>query len=146
MHSLKNPSFFSRPSSRPTSPAPVPPSRPDSGLGGPTVDARSRPLHKLSLSTFRRPSPSPAPAAAPAPLVRDGSYLETLSLKLSEAVSKALAQNDVAGPATTGIKRPIPPGRGSALGALISAYVTIIVNISLNSFSHKLQRAKSSSE
>ncbi|KAJ3756870.1 hypothetical protein EV360DRAFT_47169 [Lentinula raphanica] len=116
MHSLKNPLLF-RPSSRPTSPAP--PSRPDSGIGM----ERSRPLTKLSLNNLRRASPAPLPNAAPAPhtLIQDGSYLEMLSLKLSEAVSKAVSQpsgtpamNDVVGG-----KKPLPSGRGGALGALI---------------------------
>ncbi|KAJ3988887.1 hypothetical protein F5890DRAFT_1453021 [Lentinula detonsa] len=116
MHSLKNPLSF-RPSSRPTSPAP--PSRPDSGIGM----ERSRPLTKLSLNNLRRASPAPMPSSTPAPhtLVQDGSYLEMLSLKLSEAVSKAVTQpsgtpamNDVVGG-----KKPIPSGRGGALGALI---------------------------
>ncbi|KAE9408569.1 hypothetical protein BT96DRAFT_953866 [Gymnopus androsaceus JB14] len=118
MHSLKNPLSF-RPSSRPTSPAPPPPSRPDSGIGM----ERSRPLTKLSLNNLRRASPAPAPSPLPVPLtlVQDGSYLEMLSLKLSEAISKAVTQpsgsptmNDVVGG-----KRPIPNGRGSALGTLI---------------------------
>ncbi|KII92130.1 hypothetical protein PLICRDRAFT_36919 [Plicaturopsis crispa FD-325 SS-3] len=127
MHALKAPSFF-RPASRPSSPAPtgtsgsVPPSRPDSGLG---FERSARPLNKLSLSSFRRPSPAPAPTPLPAPqpLVQDGSYLEVWSLKLSEAVSKALAQPT--GPAASneqlGGKRPIPAGRGRALGTLIAS-------------------------
>jgi hypothetical protein len=78
------------------------------------------------MSTFRRPSPaaSSTPAATtPVPLVQDGSYLETLSLKLSEAVSKTLAQPPAQAAATNDVlngKRPIPAGRGQALGALIS--------------------------
>ncbi|KAJ3511222.1 hypothetical protein NLJ89_g4223 [Agrocybe chaxingu] len=102
MNVLKNPSFF-RPTSRPSSPAPGSvPSRTDSNQG---AERTSRPLNKLSL-------------------IQDGSYLEMLSLKLSEAVSKALAQpsgpplavnEQVAG------KRPIPQGRGLALGALIAS-------------------------
>lgn len=63
-----------------------------------------------------------AAAQVATPLVQDGSYLEVLSLKLSEAVTKALAQP--AGPALPceqlGGKRPIPAGRGHALGAFIS--------------------------
>ncbi|ESK91046.1 hypothetical protein Moror_16351 [Moniliophthora roreri MCA 2997] len=121
MHALKNPSFF-RPASRPTSPSPAaPPSRPDSGVGF----ERSRPLNRLSLNSFRRSSPAPAPnaVAPPATLVQDGSYLEMLSLKLSEAVSKALVQPS--GPVTAsdvvGGRRPIPAGRGHALGALITS-------------------------
>lgn len=55
--------------------------------------------------------------------MQDGSYLEILSLKLSEAVSKAFVQPS--GPAATielvGGKRPVPAGRGRALGALIAS-------------------------
>jgi len=88
---------------------------------------RSRPLNKLSLNTFRKPSPapSPQPSPVPAPLVQDGSYLEMLSLKLSEAVSKALAQPTGPAPLNEQVsgRRPVPPGRGQALGALIKSYV-----------------------
>ncbi|KAJ6602169.1 hypothetical protein B0H10DRAFT_2230278 [Mycena sp. CBHHK59/15] len=121
INSIKAPSFF-RPTSRPSSPAPLA-TRPES------VERTARPLTKLSsLSNFRRPSPAPNPPSpiAPATLVQDGSYLETLALKLSEAVSKALAQptgpsivNDLVGG-----KRPIPAGRGKALGALIASELT----------------------
>lgn len=85
----------------------------------------ARPLNMLSLSTFRRASPAPIPVVTPAPvtLVQDGSYLETLSLKLSEAVSKVFAQPS--GPAAANDqvagKRPVPAGRGHALGALIAS-------------------------
>ncbi|KAJ7078869.1 hypothetical protein B0H15DRAFT_788476 [Mycena belliarum] len=120
INSIKAPSFF-RPTSRPSSPAPLAPTpRSD------PVERTPRPLTKLSsLSNFRRPSPAPNPPSlvTPVPLVQDGSYLETLALKLSEAVSKALAQpigpsvvNDVVGG-----KRPIPTGRGKALGTLIAS-------------------------
>ena len=123
MNVLKNPSFF-RPTSRPSSPAPVPLSRSDSGLGGERV---SRPLNKLSLGSFRRASPAPTPTSPspPIPLVQDGSYLEMLSLKLSEAVSKALAQPTGPAPANEQVagRRPIPAGRGHALGALIASWV-----------------------
>jgi hypothetical protein len=133
MNVLKHPSFF-RPMSRPSSPAPVatppvtaPPSRPDSSLG---LDRAPRPLNKLSLSNFRRPSPAPSavPAPTPATLVQDGTYLEMLSLKLSEAVSKALAQPTGPAAASEQVagRRPIPQGRGHALGALIASYVSLI--------------------
>jgi hypothetical protein len=123
MHALtlKNPSFF-WPASRPTSPAPGSP-RPDQGTG---YERSAHPLNKLSLSTFRRASaPTPIPTATPAPatLVQDGSYLEMLNLKLSEAVSKTFVQPS--GPAIAnelvGGKRPVPAGRGRALGALIAS-------------------------
>ncbi|KAF9016098.1 hypothetical protein BDZ89DRAFT_1141699 [Hymenopellis radicata] len=122
MHAIKTPSFF-RPASRPSSPAPAPaPSRPDSGIGM----ERSRPFNKLSLTTFRRASPAPGPPAtnnAPAPLIQDGSYLEMLGLKLSEAVSKAIAQPNGPPAAYEQVsgRRPLPSGRGHALGTLIAS-------------------------
>lgn len=125
MNVLKTPSLF-RPSSRPSSPAPaLAPLRLESGQ---PLERQSRPLNKLSLSNLiRQPSsqpPSPAPIAAP--LVQDGSYLEMLSLKLSEAVSKALAPS--VGPPSaneqTTARRSIPAGRGVALGSLIASYVS----------------------
>ncbi|KAG1751651.1 uncharacterized protein EDB91DRAFT_619054 [Suillus paluster] len=118
MISFKHPNLF-RPNSRPASPNP--PSRPESGT---VLERTSRPLNKLSFSGFKRPS-SLMSVSSPPPtlLVQDGSYLEALSLKLSEAVSKALAQP--AGPASVGElvggRRPIPPGRGQVLGLLISS-------------------------
>ncbi|CAK5265708.1 unnamed protein product [Mycena citricolor] len=121
INAIKAPSFL-RPTSRPSSPAPPAASNPRSE----SMERAARPLTKLSsLSNFRRPSPAsgPPPTPAPVPLVQDGSYLETLALKLSEAVSKALA-NPV-GPLGTNDavngKRPIPTGRGRALGSFISA-------------------------
>jgi hypothetical protein len=125
MHALtlKNQSFF-RPASRPTSPASGLPSRPDSGIG---FERTAHPLNRLSLSTFRRALPAPTPTAIPVlpTLVQDGSYLEMLNLKLSEAVSKAFVQPS--GPATANElvcgKRPVPAGRGRALGALIASCV-----------------------
>lgn len=113
MNVLKNPSFF-RPSSRPSSPAPaLVPSRPES----------TRPLNKLSNFIRQSPTPVASPVPNHAPLVQDGSYLEMLSLKLSEAVSKALMQP--AGPSSANEqvpgKRPIPRGRGTFLGSLIAS-------------------------
>ena len=55
--------------------------------------------------------------------MQDGSYLEALSLKLSEAVSKALAQPSGPAGELLGGRRPIPAGRGQALGLLIASYV-----------------------
>ncbi|KAF8070332.1 hypothetical protein FPV67DRAFT_1012825 [Lyophyllum atratum] len=127
MNVLKHPSFF-RPSSRPSSPpfmtssVSPPTSRPGSSNG---LERGPRSLNKLSLSNFRRPSPAPGAAGntVPTTLVQDGTYLEMLSLKLSEAVSKSLAQPT--GPAAANEqlsgKRPIPQGRGHALGALIAS-------------------------
>ena len=126
MYGLKTTTSLFRPSSRPTSPTPV--TRTDAPLAAERV---ARPLSKLSLASFRRPSPSPAsvPTAPPSTVVQDGSFMEVLSLKLSEAVSKALAQP--AGPAAPGEslagRRPIPAGRGRALGILIVSYVLPVV-------------------
>jgi len=124
INALKHPSFF-RPASRPASPVSQPPStpssRPNSSHG---TDRQPRSLNRISLNNFRRSPVGPLNAPL-APLVQDGSYLEVLSLKLSEAVSKALAQPT--GPATmqeqVAGKRPIPQGRGRVLGALIASFV-----------------------
>ncbi|KAL4254242.1 hypothetical protein ABKN59_002879 [Abortiporus biennis] len=116
MHALKTPSFL-RPSSRPTSPSPAL-TRPE----GVVSDRPSR-TSMLSFSTFKR-SASPLTRAS-TPLVQDGSYMEVLNLRLSEAVSKALAHP--AGPGAPheiyNGRRPIPPGRGRALGDLISSEI-----------------------
>ncbi|KDR75334.1 hypothetical protein GALMADRAFT_547826 [Galerina marginata CBS 339.88] len=127
MNVLKTPSFF-RPSSRPSSPAPalIPP-RPESSQG---PERQSRPLNKLSLTNFIRQNSSQAPSPLPnhALLTQDGSYLEMLSLKLSEAVVKALAQPT--GPPAINEqpsgKRPIPQGRGLALGALLASELNAV--------------------
>lgn len=125
---LETPSFF-RPLSRPSSPAPpVVPLRLESGQ---PLERHSRSLNKLSLSNLIRQPSSRAPSPTPtAPLlVQDGSYLEMLSLKLSEAVSKALAPPIGPPSATEQIeaRRLIPPGRGIALGSLIASYVTFVL-------------------
>ncbi|KAH6914183.1 hypothetical protein BKA70DRAFT_657270 [Coprinopsis sp. MPI-PUGE-AT-0042] len=121
INALKNPSFF-RPMSRPASPAPnTPAAQVDSTT---TPDKATHPLtNKLSLNTFRRPTPTPlTPVPAPS-LIQDGTYLEMLSLKFSEAVSKALAQpSGPVNPAEVLVgKRPLPAGRGSTLGSVIAS-------------------------
>ncbi|KAF8904367.1 hypothetical protein CPB84DRAFT_1677305 [Gymnopilus junonius] len=132
MNVLRNPSFF-RPSSRPSSPAPaLAPSRGDSN------QSLARPPNKLSLTNFIRqtPSQSSSQASIHAPLIQDGSYLEMLSLKLSEAVSKALAQPT--GPPVVNEqfpgKRLIPQGRGLNLGSLIASELNAVHD---NSHLHK---------
>ncbi|KAG0706081.1 hypothetical protein DFH29DRAFT_980572 [Suillus ampliporus] len=118
MISFKNPNLF-RPNSRPTSPNP--PSRPESGM---VLERTPRPLNKLSFSGFKRsPSLMSASSTPPALLVQDGSYLQALSLKLSEAVSKALAQPTGPVPVSelVGGRRSIPAGRGHVLGLLIAS-------------------------
>ncbi|KAF8497672.1 hypothetical protein JB92DRAFT_3084651 [Gautieria morchelliformis] len=90
-----------------------------------TRSASRGPLNRLTLASRKRPSatPSPPPPTTPT-LVQDGSYLEALGLKLSNAVSKALAQPT--GPPTPSEvawngRRALPKGRGDTLGALIGA-------------------------
>ena len=105
---------------------PIVPLRLESGQ---PLERQSRTLNRLSLSNLIRPPSSrpqsPTPKATP--LVQDGSYLEMLSLKLSEAVSKALAPP--IGPPSANeqleARRIIPTGRGIALGSLIASYVTL---------------------
>ena len=80
-----------------------------------------------TLAKLRRLSPPTTPAPQPTPpptLVQDGSYLQTLGLKLNGAISRALAP--VLGGGTDSLKgrRPLPSARGRALGALISRYVS----------------------
>lgn len=120
MNVLKTPSFF-----RPSSPAPA--LRPEAGQ---PLDRHSRPSNKLSLSNLIRQSPSQSPSPSPtpklSPLVQDGSYLEMLSLKLSEAVSKALAPPIIGPPSANEqieARRFIPAGRGIAFGSLVASYV-----------------------
>ena len=125
MYTLKAPSFL-RPASRPSSPSPTP-ARPDTAT---PVDRSSRPS-VLSFSSFKRtasPLTRPSSSTPFAPLVQDGSYMESLNLKLSEAVSKTLAQ-----PAGPGVptellngRRPIPAGRGRAFADLIVSYALLI--------------------
>ncbi|KIJ49581.1 hypothetical protein M422DRAFT_27948, partial [Sphaerobolus stellatus SS14] len=131
MHALRTPSFF-RPSSRSASPAPAPmptaqpiTSISDPGMAFDSLPTMSRPasrgpLNRLALTSKRRSTTS-TPSATPT-LVQDGSYLEALSLKLSEAVSKALAHPSGApapGEVVWNGRRALPKGRGKALGALI---------------------------
>lgn len=121
MNVLKGPTFF-RPST-PTSATPTPSvtARPESNHG---VERSARPLTKLSsLGGFMRQPSLSTVASNPTPVVQDASYLETLGLKLSEAVTKALVQPVGAATATDLVsgKRPLPAGRGLALGNVISS-------------------------
>lgn len=79
-----------------------------------------------TLAKLRRLSPPTTPAPQPIPpptLVQDGSYLQTLGLKLNEATSRALAPVLGSGSDSLRGRRPLPSGRGRTLGALISRYV-----------------------
>ncbi|TCD65114.1 hypothetical protein EIP91_003088 [Steccherinum ochraceum] len=131
MYTLKTPSFL-KPSSRPTSPSPTP-ARPDSAAP-PTAERSSR-ASVLSFSSFKRtaspltrPASSTSLAAAATPLIQDGSYMESLNLKLSEAVSKALGQPSGPGVPSEVLngRRPIPAGRGRALADLIVSEVQAV--------------------
>jgi hypothetical protein len=125
INALKYPTFL-RPASRPTSPTP---NTPSTGVSAASLSPNglserpTRALNKLSLSTLRRPSPASIPAQPTPTLIQDGTYLEALSLKLSEAVSKAFAQPSGAGAPNEQLagRRPIPAGRGRALGMLIAS-------------------------
>lgn len=116
-HTLKNQAIF-RPTSRPASP----PSPLDSSV----VTERAQPLTRVPFN-LRRSSLTPATSPGPAPPIQDKSFLEALGLRLNEAVSKALAHPS--GPSLPGEllggRRPIPAGRGRALGGLIASYATI---------------------
>ncbi|KAG8214016.1 hypothetical protein J3R82DRAFT_10771 [Butyriboletus roseoflavus] len=113
LYTLKNQTIF-HPTSRPPSPS----TPPDLSV----VIDRARPLIRVP---FNLGSSSMTPTTSPsrAPLIQDGSYLEVLDLRLNEAVSKALAHPS--GPSLpselVGGRRPIPTGRGRALGALITS-------------------------
>ena len=83
-----------------------------------------------NLAKLRRLSPPATPAPPPTPpptLVQDGSYLQALGLKLNEATSRALAPVFGTGNDCLKGRRPLPPGRGKALGALISRYVLLLL-------------------
>ena len=119
INTIWSPSLF-----RPAGQPPNTPSTPRPEAPTPVALDRGFRSARLALSPFRKPSPIPNPSTTPVCLVQDGSYLEMLSLKLSEAVSKALALP--VGPVppvneTLGGKQPIPNGRGHALGALIAS-------------------------
>lgn len=136
MNAIRQAAFL-RPISRASSPAP--------GVRGDSAPVETRvdeipitrtssrgPLNRLTLTAKRSRSNIPTtitPPATPAPpptLVQDGSYLEALSLKLSEGISKALAPVSAL-PAGTALiddtfngRKPLPSGRGRALGNLIA--------------------------
>ena len=120
MNVLKNQSLF-RPTSQPVSPSSVPPLH----TAEPPVvlERSSRPLNILSLNNFKRPQSIPRVQTSPAPAgtIQEISYIETLSLRFSEAVARALAQPTGPAPMHELLagKRPIPQGRGHTLGALI---------------------------
>ena len=122
MNVLRNQSLF-RPSSQPVSPSAISPlPTPELPV---VLERSSRPLNLLSLGNFKRQPSIPRVQTSPSPstagVVQEISYIETLSLRFSEAVTRALAQPSGPGPLHEVLsgKRPIPQGRGHALGALI---------------------------
>ncbi|KAH9083483.1 hypothetical protein EDB83DRAFT_2329551 [Lactarius deliciosus] len=124
MNALR-PSLF-RPAGRPSPPpTPVPtptPTPPRSDAVIP-ADKASRSIPKLSLTGFKKPASTPSvPPSQAAAIVQDGSYLQVLSLRLSEGISKALAQPVGPAPANECLngRRPIPAGRGRTFGSLIA--------------------------
>lgn len=132
MNAIRQAAFL-RPISRSTSPAPQQISRNDTLLLDssrlediPVSRSSSRgPLNRLNLNKKTR-SGDITPPTLPSPtLVHDGSYIESLSYKLSEGISKALAP---APPVPSGNapvedafngRRALPSGRGKAFGILI---------------------------
>lgn len=122
MNALR-PSIF-RPTSRPSSPDPVLTAQPSDGAN--QAERAPRSIARLSLAGFRKlPATRSISLSQATSTIQDGSYLQVLSLKLSEGVSKALAQP--VGAATTSEclngRRPIPAGRGREFGSLIAMYV-----------------------
>ena len=117
MNALR-PSIF-RPTRRPSSTPPTPTPQPLDGAV--PADRMSRSIAKLSLSGFKRSSP-PQSDSQVATVIQDGSYLQVLSLKFSEGVSKALAQPVSHPTATDSLngRRPVPVGRGREFGLLIA--------------------------
>ena len=121
MNALR-PSLF-RPTSRPSSPSPAVTPQPSDGAN--PAERAPRSTSRLSLAGFRKLPPTRSMSLSQAAsTIQDGSYLQVLSLKLSEGVSKALAQP--VGTTTTSEclngRRPIPAGRGREFGSLIAMY------------------------
>ena len=119
-YTLKNQPVL-RSASCPSSPPPSPDS--------PVVTERARPLTKVPFN-LRRSSLTLATSPCPSP-IQDKSYLEALGLRLNEAVSKALAHpsgSSLPSELLNG-RRPIPAGRGRALGILIASYVGVCYSL-----------------
>jgi hypothetical protein len=132
MNALR-PSIF-RPTSRPSSPSPVVTPQPSDGAN--PSERAPRSITKLSLAGFRRSPPTRSMSLSQAAsTIQDGSYLQVLSLKLSEGVSKALAQPVGTATASECLngRRPIPAGRGREFGSLIAMYAVHISHITMTS-------------
>src|SRR5712691_10183848 len=121
MNALR-PSIF-RPTSRPSSPAPALTPQPSDGAN--SAERAPRSITRLSLAGVRKLPPTRSMSLSQAAsTIQDGSYLQVLSLKLSEGVSKALAQHDGTATASECLngRHPIPAGRGREFGSLIAMY------------------------
>lgn len=122
MNALR-PSIF-RPTSRPSSPAPA--LTPQDSDGANPAEKAPRSIARLSsLAGFRKIPPTRSMSLSQAAsTIQDGSYLQVLGLKLSEGVSKALAQPVGTATASDCLngRRPIPAGRGREFGSLIAMY------------------------
>ncbi|PVF95404.1 hypothetical protein CPB86DRAFT_817227 [Serendipita vermifera] len=129
-----------RAQSRPASPAalPNPVHEPNnlmssSGYNGPKLaqtsglveeQSQQRPTSAMariqSLAPFhKRATPTPPPTPVPSTIVQDGTYLNTLGLKLNEAASRVLVTANGTGPDVWKGKKPLPSGRGRQFAALI---------------------------
>lgn len=119
MNALR-PSIF-RPTSRPSSPTAAVTPPPSDGAN--PADRAPRSIARLSLAGFRKLPPTQSMSLSQAAsTIQDGSYLQVLGLKLSEGVSKALAQPVGTATASECLngRRPIPAGRGREFGSLIA--------------------------
>jgi hypothetical protein len=77
-----------------------------------------------SLAPFhKRATPTPPPTPLPSTIVQDGTYLNTLGLKLNEAASRVLVTANGTGPDVWKGKKPLPSGRGRQFAAAIETCV-----------------------
>lgn len=76
------------------------------------------PFHKRVAFT---PPPSPKPAQST--IVQDGTYLNTLGLKLNEAATRVLAPANGTGTDSWKGKKPLQAGRGRQFATLIETLV-----------------------
>lgn len=92
-----------------------------------SVQHRTTPLSRIqNLTPFTKrsahtPTPTPPPTPIPSAIVQDGTYLNTLGLKLNEAATRALVTSTSSGSGPDSFKgrKPLPAGRGRFFAALI---------------------------
>ncbi len=121
MNALR-PSLF-RPAGRPSPAPPALDPQPSDGANPVETAPAPRSMARLSLAGFRKLPPTRSMSLSQAAsTTQDGSYLQVLGLKLSEGVSKALAQPVGTATASDCLngRRPVPPGRGREFGSLIA--------------------------